>query len=141
MDEQPIEDFVVQHRAKLKEEFRSPAFEVFDQRAPNPLPPAVRDYFELGERLFGSSFMIDCGKSLPLCIQYFVPLNLASIDACERRNWRFLAVACGDEGEALLVSLDQQLTVFVEWTEHEPPEDTGIAFVDFVAGVRRAVGA
>lgn len=139
MAEQPIEEFVAQHQARRGEELRSPAVEVFDRRSVKPLPLSVREFFQVGERLHGSGFTIDCGQAAPIFVQYFVPLNRASIDACESRHWRWLEIARGDEGEALLVSLEEHPTIFVEWAEHEAPEDTGIAFADFLAGVRKAV--
>jgi hypothetical protein len=139
MDDPRIDDVVARYRVMRLEQFRRPAIELFESRTQNSLPPSVRQFFQLGDRLFGSAFVIGCGIGLSFRVQNFTPLSSATIDACERREWRFLDMACGDEGERLLVSLDQKPRVFVEWESIEPLEDTGVEFADFLAEVERAV--
>ena len=134
MNDETNRDFVSRHQAKVREEFRHPDFDSFNHRSPVPLPRTVREFFSLGEQLYGSCFEIECG--IPLCVQYFCPLGVTSIDACERNGWRFVGIGVGCDGEEILVSLDNKQAVFVDWSAFgEPPEDIGVNFACFLGSL------
>lgn len=142
MDDEQIQAFVARHQENLREEFRYPNFDGFNQRSPIPLPSTVRAFFALGERLCGSCFKIDCGNMKRICVQNFCPLNLASIAACERSGWRFVELGLGCDGEEILVSLEEMPMVFVGWsTFSEPPHELGFALPNFIESLVRLLDA
>lgn len=60
-------------------------------------------------------------------------MSPSAIDYCERYDFRYFNFAVGEDGESLLMPIDDPSQIFVEWDyDRDPPDAIDLSFDAFV---------
>lgn len=129
----PIRMNFAKHQRKRIAEFASPCYGYFARRFGCDVPDKLKRLYDLRSGLFCHAFSRDCGGNAPLWVQSFAPMSPSAIDYCERYDFRYFNFAVGEDGESLLMPIDDPSQIFVEWDyDRDPPDAIDLSFDAFV---------
>ncbi|WP_144043612.1 hypothetical protein [Rhodopirellula baltica] len=133
MMDDPIRMKIAEHQRTRIADFESPRYDYFVRRFGCDVPLQLKRLYDLRSTLFCHGFSRDCGANARLWVQYFVTMTPSAIDYCEKYDFRYFHFAVGEDGESLLMSIEDPSQIFVDWDyEDVLPESFGLSFDSFV---------